>query len=238
MGKKSKQVVERRQRVEQMRREQQAAERRRTFLIIGGFALVGLLIIGAAAYVPLMNWINDPARKPMTAFGVPATQAGVTEPTKDSADGTNDHKPDGTQIDYNSQPPSSGAHWARPAPFQRTFYTAEDRPEIETLVHNLEHGYLVVWYDETIAEDDEQMEQLEQIAQRFQTSKFDPTKKFIVAPWTSDDGEAMPQGKHITVSRWTVDAGRRIFMSKVSGEAIEDFMKKYSWKQAPEPNGA
>lgn len=236
MGKKSKQVVERRERVEQMRREQRAAERRRTFVIIGAFSLVGLLIIGAAAFVPIKNWINDPSRKAMTDFGVPAAQAGASEPTKDAGAGTNDHKPDGQTVDYKMAPPSAGAHWAQPATFSRTFYTLDDRPAVETLVHNLEHGYTLVWYDETIAKDDEQLDQLKQLAQRFQTSEFDPNKKFIVAPWTSEDGKAMPKGKHLTLSRWTTEAGRRVFLSKVSGEAIENFMKKYPWKDSPEPN--
>ena len=43
-------------------------------------------------------------------------------------------------------PPDSGSHYANPAPFTKHFYAEADRPAVETLVHNLEHGYTVVWY--------------------------------------------------------------------------------------------
>lgn len=238
MAKRTKTEPSRRERLEEMRRQQQATERRRTILIIGGFSLVGVLIVGAAAFVPIKNWITDPARKPMSAFGVPAAQAGVTAPTKDPNAGTNDHKPTGEKIKYATVPASSGPHWDTPASFERTFYTKEDRPAVETLVHNLEHGYTIVWYDETMAKDEAQMEQLRQIAQRFNHTTPDDTKKFIVAPWTKADGGSFPKGKHIALTRWTTEAGRRVFMSKVSGEAIEQFMKKFPWQDSPEPRAA
>ena len=55
------------------------------------------------------------------------------------------------KIPYDQAPPSYGAHW--PNFLQgseiRTFYTPSDRPEIERLVHSLEHGHTILWYDET-----------------------------------------------------------------------------------------
>lgn len=236
MAKRIKTEPNRRERLEELRRQQQAAERRRTITIIGAFTLVGLLIVGAAAYVPIRDWITDPSRKPMSAFGVPASQAGVTKPTKDKASGNAVHIDEG-KLDYETVPPSSGPHRTQPASFSRTFYTPEDRPEVEQLVHNLEHGYTIVWYDETIAKDEEQMEQLRLIARRFETDEWDPEKKFIAAPWTKADGGSFPKGKHLAFTRWTTEAGRRVFAEKVSGEAIENFMKKYPWRDSPEPNG-
>ncbi len=46
---------------------------------------------------------------------------------------------------YNSDPPTSGEHypvWADPG-----FYGEQDRIADEYLVHNLEHGYVILWYD-------------------------------------------------------------------------------------------
>jgi Protein of unknown function (DUF3105) len=227
----------RRERIEQMRRQQQATERRRTVTIVAACALVGLVIIGAAAWMPVMNWVNDPARKAMSEFGVTASEAGLGEISKDKADGVADHVPDGTPVDYKTVPPSSGKHWAQPAPFERKFYAAQDRPELERLVHNLEHGYTIVWYDETIAADEEQLTQLRSIARRFESGEFDNSKKLIVAPWAQTDGK-MPAGKHIAFSHWSTDAGHRQYSEKVSGQAIEDFMKKYPAEDSPEPNAA
>ena len=48
-------------------------------------------------------------------------------------------------------PPDSGTHYAEPAPFTKHFYAEADRPAVGTLVHNLEHGYTVVWYRATRA---------------------------------------------------------------------------------------
>jgi hypothetical protein len=46
---------------------------------------------------------------------------------------------------YNSDPPTSGEHypvWADPG-----FYGEQDQIADEYLVHNLEHGYVILWYD-------------------------------------------------------------------------------------------
>ena len=41
-------------------------------------------------------------------------------------------------------------------------------------MHNLEHGYTILWYDETIADDDDMMNAIEGIADKFDatTSNF------------------------------------------------------------------
>ena len=54
---------------------------------------------------------------------------------------------------YKTVPPSYGPHWATPVLGSRPFYTVKDRPQMEQLVHNLEHGYTIVWYDSTIKGD-------------------------------------------------------------------------------------
>ena len=54
-----------------------------------------------------------------------------------------------------------------PAPFNRKFYTDKDRPELEALVHNLEHGYTILWYDDTIADDPDELNVIDAIADKF-----------------------------------------------------------------------
>ena len=53
------------------------------------------------------------------------------------------HVAEGTQVSYNSQPATSGEHW--PVPAQCGFYD-EQLPD-ERVVHNLEHGNIVVSYN-------------------------------------------------------------------------------------------
>ena len=44
---------------------------------------------------------------------------------------------------YNSDPPTSGPHYVQPA--EAGFY--EEALPDEQLVHNLEHGYVIIWYN-------------------------------------------------------------------------------------------
>lgn len=55
------------------------------------------------------------------------------------------HVPEGQKVDYQDAPPSSGQHWSTPAGCG--FYT-ESLPD-ERIVHNMEHGNVVVSYNFT-----------------------------------------------------------------------------------------
>jgi hypothetical protein len=79
-------------------------------------------------------------------FGSSLAAAGCEPTSEQPATGNQDHVPEGTKVDYAQTPPDSGTHNPAPAPFTKHFYAAADRPPVETLVHNLVHGYTVVWY--------------------------------------------------------------------------------------------
>ena len=53
------------------------------------------------------------------------------------------HVSSGSDIDYERMPPLSGPHYSQAA--GPGFY--EETPALGTLVHSLEHGYIVVYYD-------------------------------------------------------------------------------------------
>ena len=77
--------------------------------------------------------------------------------TTKKATGNQQHVPDGQAIFYDDAPPAFGEHYNTPDPMERKLYTEGDRPELGILVHNLEHGYTILWYDETVADDSDQM---------------------------------------------------------------------------------
>jgi hypothetical protein len=114
------------------------------------------------------------------------------------------------------------------------------------LVHNLEHGYTVVWYRDSAPQSDR--DALAAIAKTFTSEDYDPTQKFIAAPWTDADGAGFPAGKNVVLTRWTADPtnpadttkqlGVRQACGSVSGAAIESFMQTYPSTSSPEPNGA
>jgi hypothetical protein len=238
---KSSKDRDRRAVVEQLRRDQQRAERRRTVAVISVCVVVALVIIGLAA-VPLLRQ-KGLADKPLADLGASTSKAGCQDVVKKKATGNQEHKPEGTVIDYADAPPAFGAHYPSPAPFTRKFYTADDRPAISYLVHNLEHGYNLLWYDATIAKDKDQLAQVKAIAKKFEGQKL--TNKFIALPWTSKDGKAFPKGTHVVLTHWSSGGdpsdvskqqGVWQYCKKVSGATVKTFVKDYPYTDSPEPD--
>jgi hypothetical protein len=225
--------------VEQLRRDQQRAEKRRTMMIVAVCAVAGLIIIALAAY-PLFKQ-NQAAAGDLATIGVAADKAGCQDIVKKSATGNNDHRPEGTPITYNDAPPAFGAHYPQPASFSRKFYTASDRPDVAYLVHNLEHGYNLLWYDETVAKNADQLAAVKAISSKFKGDNL--TDKFIAVPWTEKDGKPFPDGAHIALTHWTMgddpqgskQEGIWQYCSAPSGEMVAKFVKDYPYSNSPEP---
>lgn len=235
MGKTQK---SRRELIEKMQRDQARSDKRRTWTIVAVSIIVGLGIIA----FPAIKLIQDSRIRNMaiTDIGAKAGSAGCDAIIDDKASGTLDHKPDGTKITYTVSPPSSGAHYQNWAPFGKTFYAMSDRPAVENLVHNLEHGYTILWYNEAIANDKDKVGEIERIAK----AKLPDSAggKFIAAPFKSTDGAAWPAGKNIAFSHWSAGEastakGHRQFCAEPSGDALKQFMDKYPATDAQEPNG-
>ncbi len=228
----------RRATVEALRREQKRQERRKTMLIVGVAALIGALIIGGSAFSLLRDRANDPKRKAVASFGVAADEAGCTEVTTIPESGQGDHVPVGQPVDYGAEhPPVTGRHAEQWAQGARKFYTREDRPQLEQLLHNMEHGYTIVWYDGTIK--GEQLEALEGLSERVPREREKTVGKFIVAPYGVDDREkAFPNGKHIALTHWGAQKkAYRQYCSSVSGEAVEKMITAHPYTDSPEPQG-
>jgi hypothetical protein len=230
----------RRAKIEELRRQQRAAERRKTLVFVGIASVIALAIVAAAAWPLYTDWRDDPSRQSISAFGVSLASAQCGAEQTDQASGTNEHvgtgtqKPNVTKVDYKTVPPAFGQHFAQPAPFARKFYTASDRPPMENLVHNLEHGYNVVWYDDTIQGD--QLDDLRTVAEKIGNDK-DGNPYFIASAWDTAYG-AFPAGKHIGMSHWGTKLGTRQLCGQFSGEAIERFAKAHPKSDSPEPNAA
>jgi len=229
----------RRARVEAMRDEQRRAERRRSRMIVGSGVAVSALLVATVVVGMQIQKANDPARKPIASFGVPLAAASCQPEITSAASGVNDHvgpgteKEDVTKVTYDTVPPTSGPHFAQAAPFGRTFYTARDRPAMETLVHNLEHGYAVVWYAESLPQADR--DALRDLAGRL--AKERGKEKLVVSAWDAAYG-ALPSGSTVAFSRWGAEKGYRQLCGAVSGEALQAFMDRHPSTDSPEPNAA
>jgi hypothetical protein len=216
-------------------------------MIIVGAGLVALLIIGAAAYPLIMDDREQSAlaKKNLDALGAPAAAAGCTDVEAAEATGSADHREPGSELPYVDSPPATGPHYPTWAPLERKFYTAQDRPDLGLLVHNLEHGYNILWYDETVAEDDKQLADVKAIAGKFEGTDYED--KFIVAPWTADDGEPFPGGAHVALTHWSMGGtngnpegqhGVTQYCAEPSGEAVAAFVEDYPYTDSPEPGAS
>jgi hypothetical protein len=236
--------------IDEIRKKQKGADRRRGYMIVGVCTTIAVLIVGAAAFQPIKDWwdvrqFND---KDLAAIGAPASTC--QKVTTKKATGQQEHVDPGTPIEYTDAPPAFGKHYPTPDPMERKLYTSGDRPVLGTLVHNLEHGYTILWYDKTIADDDKAMNELTGIADKLGGTSNMRTK-FKAVPWTSSDegGKKFPAGQHVAFTHWSIggsdqkaDAGKQVgvwqYCSAVSGEALSDFMLKYPYTDSPEPGAA
>ena len=222
-----------------MRKQQQRAEKRRTRVIFAAVAVVALVIIGLGAY-PLIQQ-NQASSGDLETLGVSAAAASCQDVVKKSAEGSNDHREIGSQIAYQDAPPAFGPHYPQTAGFARKFYTANDRQDLPYYVHNLEHGYNLLWYDETVADKADQLAAVKGIASKFEGN--DLTDKFIALPWTAEDGKAFPDGAHIALTHWYADPetlqdqeGVWQYCEAPSGEVVQQFVEDYPYTDSPEPN--
>ncbi len=243
---------ERRDMVEQMRKQAKAAERRRTLTVVAICVVVALVIVGFAGYTVLKDRSekNAIAAQDLSQIGTTAASAGCTSVKEEDATGAGQHVT--TPVTYQTVPPAFGPHNPTPAPGGVHFYTADDRPSLEMLVHNLEHGWTIVWYDETVAGDGSQLNTLEATAKKFDAHGQDPRYNVIIAPWTANDqgGAPIPDGKHIALTHWSIHQptfdpanfssgtppsfGESQYCSSFSGAALGEFMKRYPYDDAPE----
>ena len=209
MAKRNERENQRRAIAEKLRKEQQRKERMRSFLILGvAIAIVvGLLGVAGYSYYKDRHEKSVAAGKPLAELGVKESAAGCDPSKSVDATGSGQHINPPKKIPYDAAPPAFGPHWPNylEGSELRSFYTESDRPEIERLVHSLEHGHTILWYDETVKPGTQAYKDVQAIS-----DKFDPeTDKFMSAPWNKDDGGSFPSGKHIAFTHWTGPETRR-----------------------------
>ena len=120
-----------------MRREQQRKAARRSNLITVGLAVLILGIVGIAVVM------QSGGEAPPAPEGVAAADAGC-DPIEEPEEEGNKHVSPSEQVDYENSPPTSGDHWPTDFLVDPAFYP--EPVEEEGLVHNMEHGHVVVWY--------------------------------------------------------------------------------------------
>jgi len=106
--------------------------------VIAGIAILTLIILGGGIWL-----LTAQNTKEQTKLSKPL----VGEEIADQGRG---HVPDGTKLDFNSNPPTSGRHFAKWT--TAGFY--DKSQEDGNLVHSLEHGAVIVSYKSDLPKDD------------------------------------------------------------------------------------
>lgn len=106
--------------------------------VIAGIAILTFLILGGGIWLLTAQSSKEQAKlsKPLMGQEIPDLGRG--------------HVPDGTKLDFNSNPPTSGQHYVKW--ITRGIY---DKPQEDgNLVHSLEHGAVIVSFKSDLPKED------------------------------------------------------------------------------------
>lgn len=122
---------------------------------------------------------------------------------------------------YSSVPATSGQHWNTPANWG--VYT-EANPAIQSqVIHNLEHGGIVIWYQPSQLTADEISTLTNYAEQQIRSAKF----KVILSPWNGQDF-----GHPVAVTAWDW----LLYLDSADTSQIRAFLDDH-YQQSPEPFG-
>jgi len=124
---------------------------------------------------------------------------------------------------YNSDPPAGGDHYPETMPtkfYQESDLASLPQNPVGYLVHNLEHGYVIFWYNCQVYQGtcDDLMKKIQQVMSQFGGVKV------VAYPWHSID---VP----VALTSW----GRLLRLSNPDSTLMTQFVQTYRF-QAPEPN--
>jgi len=183
----------------QQRQLEAKKKKQQQYLLIGGGALAVILLL-AGAYFALVPRAPAPT----------STGSAVCDAVQQLPDEGRSHLNPGDPTPvYQSNPPTSGTH--NPVPLPAGVYG--NNVDITQLVHSLEHGYVILWYNGVSKDEVQQLINIQQ---------SDPTK-VIVAPDPN-----MPH--KISITSWT----RMQNCDGVNEGVIRSFIAQFRG-QGPEP---
>ncbi len=160
----------------------------RKFLI--GAIIATLLILGGGVGLISTQGAKDQAKLSKPLMG------------ETIADQGRNHVPDGTKVDYNSNPPTSGPHYTRPQP--GGIY---DKPVPDgNLIHSLEHGAVILSYKSDLPTND-----VDRLKQIFNSASV--SKKIMVPRDTLD----VP----VALTSW----GRLLKLQTIDDAKIKEFLE-------------
>ena len=205
MSKKLEQKQARRQEEERRKAERRREALRRNLVTI----LVAVVVTALVATAIVLQKREEEGAS--GNIGVSIADANCTDVERPENQGR-DHITQGTPHEpYSSDPPTSGPHYEIPASLG--FYPEPLPPE--QLVHNMEHGQIVIWYADDLPQ--ESIELVEALYEEDRSST-------VAVPYANVDAP-----NEIVVTAW----GAMMSCEKISQAAIDEFRRRFQGK-APE----
>ncbi|WP_436931408.1 DUF3105 domain-containing protein [Halosimplex halobium] len=177
---------------------------------LGPAILVGLLAL-AGGLVVYVTFLMGGSGGTAAASGLPDSgdQSVISGVQTEESNGL-EHREQGTDIDYERVPPTSGPHWGGSWE-SAGFYT--EQPPLESLVHSLEHGAVVVYYDPA-----ELTPEAEEHLRGWANNQTGNWQSFIAVPHPEDD----PESAYV-LTAWT----KRMTMDEYDDETVRAFVAEY-----------
>jgi Protein of unknown function (DUF3105) len=202
------------------RRLEEKRRRQRTILwsavaVVSVLALIGVIVF-MGREEPQAE--NRPVAEEARAAG---RQEAGSQGVKTFPVAGQDHIDPSEQPDnWNSTPPTSGDHLATPLPPG----VYDNDQDMRALVHNLEHGYVVILYKGIPAD---QVDQLREFVEARDRSKL------VLAPWSGLESNG------VTLTAWqNLESMQRVNMDVVQAFVNDYMVPEASKSTAPEPNAA
>ena len=188
----------RRERREQQRRQrhrrpsgpskQRAPRRINGLVIAAGIVVLGVILVLGAQQIGVFRAGPPPVDINLGKYNLqPDEVIGQKLP-----DEGNSHVPTGQKVTYNQNPPTSGSHWNSAAPPAPVPWGIKDSEQPnEAIVHNLEHGGIVIFWKGLTSDDVDKLKDLVRLMSN------NGLKKIVLEPYAD-----MPSDARIAVSAW------------------------------------
>lgn len=167
-------------RIDRRRVEQATAEGDRSRLVVYGAIAIVVVLLAAGVYVTTLSDGGDSSSiesRPLPDSGDQSLLEGVERFPSEGRT----HVDPGTQVDYSTSPPTSGPHYGDWT--DAGYY--EETPPAGNLVHSLEHGAVVIYYDP-----DALTPEAEESLQAFAQAHQDQWASVIVVPNPNEEPES------------------------------------------------
>lgn len=195
-------------RIDRRRIEQATAEDDRSRLVVYGAIAVVVLLLAAGIYVTTLSDGDESTSIETRSLPENGDQSLLEDVERFPSQGRS-HVSPGTGIDYATSPPTSGPHYGDWT--DAGYY--EETPAAGYLVHSLEHGAVVIYYDP-----DALTPEAEESLRAFAGAHQDQWASVVVAPNPNDDPE----------SPYVLTAWRTMLrMDEYDPEVVRAFLAEY-----------